>query len=299
MIYIYTKHIDHFENQALIIQQVRDLLEFDVKNVLYYPEGKLEIDVNNELTPQEQIDLDNLVNNFVESDPELKKPVIYDYVKPSLKGKHHHDIDYVKELTVKLIPKRTIVKGEVQQVDWYASLDAELNPINKVLTVEIVYQRDEYGFATSRTVTRTWINRDNSNNLDTKVTTKYYFVNHCDMIDEGLRRRKLLVNNLQLPTLTFIQEVLIPQGKSSGECLLLGREFMDRYDDEFNKFIDNSSTVTDTQSPDFGKKNVVVKLEDTATDGFNQGHNVWLDGTPASLGGTLTIRQYLISEFSI
>ena len=59
------------------------------------------------------------------------------------------------------------------------------------------------------------------------------------------------------------------------------------------KFIDNSSSVTDLNDPNFGKKNVVVVIELAANT-----TDPWLKNTPSALGGA-TIEQYLVGEFSI
>ena len=108
-----------------------------------------------------------------------------------------------------------------------------------------------------------------------------------------------MVNNLQVPTLTFMLHALLPLGEQQTDILMKGRDFLDRYENEFNRFVDNSSTITDNQDPDYGKKSVVVQLEDTNdVDGINHGNNYWLDKAPAIIGGA-TIRQFLIGEFSI
>ena len=210
-------------------------------------------------------------------------------------GKHFHAINYKLGLKQSLIPVRQVVKGEVNRVTWYKSLDENLMPIEPILKTDIVYNRDASGFALSRVTTRTWFNVDGSENEDKKITNKYYFINPTDMIDEGLRRRKLLVNSIQMPVLDAMVEVLVPLGYSDEICLLKGRAFMDVYDGDFNRFIANSSTVTNADNPDFGKKFIVVKLRDESNPDFVE----WLDRSPDSFGGSITIREYLINEFSI
>jgi hypothetical protein len=246
---------------------------------------------------QAQIDhIQTEINSYTWTDPEMSRPKILDHVNEHLKHNDHKGIDYKTQLNTNLFPKRTITKGEVVKVDWYS--DETLN--DKVLTVNVEYNRDANGFAVDRTTVREWVNRDGTVNLDKKITHKNYSINHVDQIVEGIKRRKLLVNNMQMPTLYMMLEVLLPLGENQSLVLLKGREFLDRYELEFNKFVDNSSTVTDLADPDFGKKNVVVKLEDTDdTSGFNKDHNYWLDKKPGSLGGSVSIREYLISEFSI
>jgi len=270
-----------------------------IRIVLKLGTDNLRFDLSEALTTEEESQIDDLISNFVDTDPALKVPKIYDYVVGSSSNKHHFAINYKTELTRTLIPKRTIVRGEVQRVEWFASLDASLNPTDKIIDVQITYVRDVTGFAQSRTTTRTWINKDGSDNEEVKITSKYYFINPSDMIDEGLKRRKLLVNNLQMPMVKFMCEVLMPLGYTQQAVILIGRKFMDDYETEMNNFVENSSTITDPADEDFGKKSIVVKIENNAMGGPNADYNLWLDKAPPSLGGLTTIRQYLIAEFSI
>ena len=267
-----------------------------IEYVAKFGEDNLRFTLTEELTPEEIASLDNLVNNFSDEDPELKIPKILALAKAEASSKHFHNIDYKKELTTSLIPVRNIVQGEVNQVLWYKTLEPDtVSPTDLILKVDIVYTRDETGFATNRVTTRTWINEDETENIETKITNKFYFINPSDMITEGYKRRKLLVQSIQIPTLTFMTEVLAPLGYSSEAVVFKGRKFMDEYEDEFNKFVDNSSTITDPSNEDVGVKTIVVIMRDESNSEYVE----WLDKAPASLGGTTTIRQYLIGEFSI
>lgn len=280
------------------LNSFQDLVKSNIPKVDYlmkFNESDLVFNLSENLDSSENSLLDNLILNFEDVDPDLKIPKIYDYVKAEARHKHFHNIDYKKELTISLIPKRTITQGEVTQVDWYASLNESMEPVNLILRVEVVYNRDSTGFATSRTTNRIWINRDGSDNESIKTTSKYYFINPSDMIDEGLRRRKLLVNSIQIPTLTFMSEALIPLGYTQESVVLKGRAFMDDYEQYFSNFVENSSTITDPASEDAGLKSIVVRLRDESNPSYVE----WLDKAPPSLGGMTTIRQYLMSEFSI
>jgi hypothetical protein len=261
-----------------------------------------EIIFEHDLSPEETDVLNDLVSVHNPIPPEKygqyvsteKMPVIYDLIKEGV-SKPHQAIDYKNELIDALIPKRIILKGEVTQVTWYRTMGPNNTPENPVIRVEIVYTRDAIGFALSRTTTRTWINRDGSDNPETKVTTKYYYVNFVDQIQEGIKRRRLLLDSVQIPVLGLIMATLMPIGYSQIACLLRGRKFMDDYEGEFNRFIQNSSSETDSTSADYGKKNVVIKLENES----DIDHSEWLDKLPPALGGATTIRAYLISEFTI
>lgn len=270
-----------------------------IEIVIKLGDSNLRFTISEALTTEEDTALDNLVDTFDDSDPELIIPKIYSIAKAEAASKHIHNINYKKELTQALIPFRTVTRGEVTRVDWYKSLDAQMKPTDLVIKVTVVYNRDVTGFATSRITTRTWINEDESENTETKTTSKYYFINPSDMIDEGLKRRKLLVNSIQIPTLTFMSEALMPLGYEQGAVVMLGRQFMDDYDSDFNKFVENSSTITDPADPNYGRKSIIVELENNDPEGRNKDYNLWLDKAPASLGGATTIRQYLVNEFSI
>lgn len=266
-----------------------------IEIVMKFGADDLRFTVANDWNAADDTALDALLAAYIDEDPDQKIPKIYDMIKSEAKGKHHHNVDYKKEVIGALIPKRTIVKGEVTQVDWYAGLDGSMEPIDLIIRVKVDYTRDATGFATNRLTTRTWINRDGTDNIETKITPKYYFVNPSDMITEGYKRRKLLVQNIQIPTLTFMTEALMPLGYTQESVVLKGRAFMDDYDADFNRFVENSSTITDPADPDVGLKSIVVRLRDEATLDYVE----WLDKAPPSLGGAITIRQYLMGEFDI
>lgn len=264
-----------------------------IQVVLKFGSHNLRFQVSESWGSGDDLQLDNFIASFQDTNPEDKVPKVIDLALEY--SKHFHAINYVKGLNKSLIPKRTVTQGEVTCVEWYGGLNASMEPEDLILKVDIVYTRDATGFATSRTTTRTWINRDGTENEDKKITTKYYFINPSDMIDEGLRRRKLLVSSIQIPTLTFMTEALVPLGYTQESVVLRGRAFMDEYENYFNKFVDNSSTITDPADPDFGMKTIIVRIRDEA----NLDYVEWLDKSPPSLGGSTTIRQYLMNEFDI
>lgn len=270
-----------------------------VQIVLKFGESDLRFTVADDLTPQESTAIGDFTTLFLDYDPELKVPKIIDLAGLGTAIGDFRNINY-KLLDTALIPDRTVIKGEVSKVDWFAGFDENGTLIDKVLSVDIVYNRDAFGFAKDRTVTRTWANRDGSENVSKKVTKKYYDVNLSDTIVEGIRRRGLICNSIQLPVLTCMKQFLLPQGYTETAILLKAKAFMDSYDVEFSRFKDNSSTVTTPSDVNYGRKCIIVLLEDTDDiDGFNAGHNEWLNAAPAYLGGQMTIRNYLINEFDI
>ncbi len=264
--------------------------------VVKFGDNNLRFTLSESLTSEEETTLDSFLDSFVDVDIDQKVPKIYGITKSHARGKHFHTINYKSvDLTQSLIPKRTVIQGEVRKVDWYKSLNQSGQPEDKVLCVEIDYNRDPTGFAISRTTTRTWMNLDDTPNEETKVTTKYYYVNPSDQIDEGLKRRSLLVKSLQFPVMQAMMEVLMPLGYTQSSVVLQGRTFLDDYEDSFSKFIENSSSINDPASPDFGKKTVVARIEQENKPEYI----TWLDSAPPVFGGSMTIRQYLVAEFSI
>lgn len=201
----------------------------------------------------------------------------------------HRTIDYRTALTIPLFPKRTTLKGEVQRVDWYA--DAELT--NLILSAEMTYKRDAYGFAKGRVTTRKWVMNNGEYHPLTKVTEKCYEINREDQIKEGKRRRENIVDTVQMPVLGAMQAVLMPMGHPVQEILLLARKVMDHLDPYFKTFIQNSSTVTDLSDPNVGRKTIVVEFERMATNEYP-----WMKNPVELLGGA-SIEQYLVNEFSI
>lgn len=197
--------------------------------------------------------------------------------------------DYKAGLSIRLQPKRTTVKGEVVRVDYY--VDKELT--DKVLTVEVSYERDPLGFATGRTTTRRWVMENGDYHPNSKVTHKSYTINMEDQIREGIRRRQNIVNTVQ-PAVLGAMVSLLSGDYSRMEILFLGRVFLDKFEIEFDKFIKASSTVTDPNDPNFGRKSVVVAFEVEA----KLPASAWMNMPTPLLGGA-TILQYLSNEFSI
>jgi len=218
-------------------------------------------------------------------EPKISKQVMESHAK-----KDFRSINYKTELEDSLFPKRTMIHGQVIKVDWYS--DEALSDL--VLTVDITYNRDAVGFAIDRTTVRSWINGNGDVNPKIKTTKKKYNINVEDAIAEGKRRRKNIVDAVQLPVISFMVETLAPL--TIPEILLIGRAFMDDMEDFFNKFISNSSTITDIEDPNIGRKSIVVELERKATTDAT-----WLNNTPLQLDptGNTSILQYLVYEFSI
>lgn len=302
----------------LNITELQANIIFDVPNVtgIIKTESTLSVYSDIELTQPEKDQVDSTIANFTDSNPDDLTPVIYDIAKAEAQKKHFHNIDYRTELTRKLQKKSTIVKGEIVQVDWYTDVVlSESNGIpvrtysGHVMRVINSWTRDASGFAITKNPTiRKYVMRNGQFHADEKNLGDPYYYEDYEQIEEGKKRRGLLVKSIQKPVLQMMMQVLLPLGYSQEAVLLKGRTFLDDYDADFNKFINNSSSINDPADPDFGKKTVVAKLEKEGktldVNGtptlFGRVENLeWLDKAPASLGGTTTIRQYLTGEFAI
>lgn len=221
----------------------------------------------------------------------LREVKIWNITDPLIRDarKDHRTIDYRTALIVPLYPKRTTVQGEVVRVDWYAD-EAKTD---LVLTTEIIYTRDQFGFATSRVTERKWVMNNGDYHPLTKVTKKNYTINIEDQIQEGKRRRENIVNTSTLPIFRAMQEILLPQGMPAQAVLLQGRAIMDHLEPFFNRFINNSSTITDLSDPNVGRKTIVIEFERMAANEYP-----WFNNPSTFLGGS-SILQYLTSQFSI
>lgn len=260
-----------------------DLYLHDSFIVTYYP-----FDIN--ITLQESIGVLSY-DDYVATLPKLNSLYckIYDYVPDDrIRGfnllEAPVNLDYKTGLIRRLHAKNTLVKGELQRTEYFANPDLT----DKVLQVDMVYNRDATGFALNRTVTRRWVMKNEEFHPTTKVTYKDYTINPQDQISEGITRRDNLINALQPKVLYFMMQTMAPM--PAQQIVLTARTFIDRLEGEITKFIKNSSTVVDPASPDLGKKKLYVA--------FREAPETWLDNKPAALGGA-TIRQFMMAEISI
>ena len=302
-----TKYRD-IKNVNTLLEEAKSLIE-KIEYLIKFNSDEIRFTLSEELTEEEDSSLDSLIENFLDNDPEFAMPLIISYAKAEAANKHFHNIDYKKELTVRLQKQSVIVKGEMQKVTWFRYMEYQtVNGVPTrvysvpVLKTETSWLRDASGFAIAKNPPiRTWYNEDGSENFETKVMDDPYYYEDFEQIDEGIKRRTLLVKAMQKPTQMLIAEVMMPLGMSLETVLLRGREFLDDYDADFNKFKENSSSIIETHmedgnlNPDFNKKTIVVRLRDEQ----NPHHKEWLDKIPLSLGGTKSIRDHLMLEFDI
>jgi len=268
-----------------------------IQYVVKFAPDQLRFTLSESLTEQEDDALESFIGAF--DDSYIESPLrILSLVKEEAAHKHFHNIDYIKEIKsgMSLIPEREsgTVQGEVREVVWYAGVNENLEPHTPVIKENATYTRAESGLPYWRVKERVWYREDGTIHPEKKITVKFYVVNKQDMIDEGIKRRSLLVKSIQIPVMEMMGEVLTPLNVTEAAILIKGRHFMDQFEHEFNKFIDNSSTIADPADPNYGRKSVIVALENV--DALEHS---WIDMAPNSLGGATTIRQYLINEFDI
>lgn len=214
------------------------------------------------------------------------------------------DIDFTTDLSImlhkKLLPK---VKGKPTSCEYYEEkqfrvengnlvLDSNGNPIidytNLVCKIVFELTYDSFGFIVQRKEKLYWYRENGDISEEYKDIGRIFdpTLDHEARIQEGKERRGSIVDNLQLPILGLLK--LAYPTKTAIEVLGIGRAFLAGYDQDFRDFINSSLSVTDSNSPDFNKKVIYVKIRDS--------DEVWLDLAIPAIG--TTIRQYLLNEFT-
>jgi hypothetical protein len=147
-------------------------------------EGSVEFGFYVNLNPTEQGLLTDLISNYVYDANycEQKKFKIND------SNENPSKIDYD---ILGLNKKRTIIKGELRQVEYYKNYVPSSKTYSDLVVLETRnYTRDAIGIATFRDLTSNWILNDNTIGL-TNTSTKYY--TEEEGIQEGLDRRGNMV----------------------------------------------------------------------------------------------------------
>lgn len=230
----------------------------------------------------------------------LKRPDEYD------KFAHPAGIDFKTDLKITL-KKKTLPKihGKPTSVEYYEkkyfqldsegaiALDPYGNPItiyeNLICRVDFTLTYDTLGFLLQKKAMLDWYREDGTVSGNPKDLGDVLdpVLDHTRRIQEGKQRREAIIDGLQLPVLGMLQGIMpaIQPSISSLEILNLGRQFLKFYKQDFDDFIDESLSIDDPDDPNFGKKVLVVKMEQ-ATD-------IWLD---VDLGGGITPRLFIINE---
>lgn len=101
---------------------------------------------------------------------------------------------------VGLHKKRTIVKGELVQVEYYKEFDGTTYN-NLIVKEERIFTRDSIGLVLYRTQVSSWYLNNGSVGL-TKNFIKYY--SPTESIDEGITRRGNIINDAKIYALSVI-----------------------------------------------------------------------------------------------
>jgi hypothetical protein len=220
------------------------------------------------------------------------------------------DIDFKTDLSVS-VAKKTLpkIQGKPTLVEYYEikrfQFDENgapvMNPltnapnieyINKICEVSFDFTYDPFGFIVEKIANLRWVMTDETVSEVSKNIGELFdpLLDNEKRIAEGTMRRQAIVDGLQLPALAFLGQSY--PDKNTIELLTIGRAFLDKYDEDFRDFVEKSLSVVDPQDPNFGKKVIIVKIEQ-ATD-------EWLDNTVTLDGQNFfTPRQYIISELDI
>lgn len=155
------------------------------------------------------------------------------------------DLDYTTGLTRRLHAKRTVVLGEVTQVDWYANYD-DVNDVHSdlILKVSITYTRNPLGLPLKRDTVRTWVAEDESDASPTKATTKYYRGNERTV---EIKRRATNALSMQntIGLGIIVQDQMTNYGKTYDEAVAIGLGWADEwyifFEDKIRQFESTNS----------------------------------------------------------
>ncbi len=193
-----------------------------------------------------------------------------------------YDIDFTFMLTQKLA-KRTLpkVQGKPTSTEYYQSYDPVTGVYDNIIArVDFDLTYDVLGFITKKEALLKFYKSDGSvdHTRFKDIGRSYDAIYDAEYrIKEGVLRRQSIVDNLQLPILGVLQAVFPDTPMTA--VVQLGRDFLDRYEREFDLFIKAS-------------KKDIIEMITSAPD-------TWLEAPFPPAGPGVTVRQYLIFELSI
>lgn len=191
------------------------------------------------------------------------------------------DLNYITGLNRRLYYKQYFIQGELYLQEYYANTatgsDSWPTYSDLILTENMVYTRDDLGFAKERTTTIAWILENNTPHPQNKVLHKTYSILESQL--EGITRRSNIINQLSITVAGILIQVLptnstYPDDQSKIE---VGRQFLQTHKLSCDMFVQASERI-------------IVSDVKYATD-------FWLN-IPIDANGT-TIRTVLLSEIDI
>lgn len=192
---------------------------------------------------------------------------------------HFHQVDFLERLRMmgkRLYPDFVKIKGEVQQVDWYA--EASVNPdgsmaYNDLMVREsFVYTRDPNGFALYRDGTITWYCEDDCAHPEVKTVERKFYP-PLERIQERKTRRANIIDDLKYSVLGWI---IVSEPTDFATALAWGQTFFSAYQSEIVSYVEVSNAALQTAITD-----------DTST--------AWLDNTIQSV----TLRAMMLDAIDI
>ena len=210
-----------------------------------------------------------------------------DFCKPPKEHNYKSGLSTTDGTPFNLIPVPTFIKGELQRMDYYADEAST----DLVLRVDMTYTRDEFGWALTRTTTRTWYKENGDAHPDTKITIKRYYRDINLMEEESVKRRGNIVKTAKLSVLALLKEVYTD--KSTFEIAAMGYAFLEEFSSEFSSFARDGIVIIDMADPYVGKKAIVKLIGEADLVKYP-----WMTATPASLHGA-TIQQFVMNSFDI
>lgn len=219
------------------------------------------------------------------------------------------DIDFKTQLSKKLHKKSYPKdKGKPTTIEYFESkdlvVDSNGDPIlnsmgqpqyeysNIIARIDFNFLYDDFGFILKKEAILKWYREDDSLSNEYKDIGRVFDPesDHELRVKESKIRRESIINSLRLPVLSFLKEIY--PSKTSLELLTMGRNFLNKFNNETRDYIEQGLTVSDTSSPDYGKTVLWVSVRDHSDIEDDE----WLD---TDVGGGVTVRQYILDEINI
>jgi hypothetical protein len=163
--------------------------------------------------------------------------------------------------------KLTIVKGEVQKVEYYGVHDIQTNYWDDLVVVEDRQYLRQGGFVYLRQMDVTWYYTDGTSG---QTETYYKFYTLPQAINEGIRRRNNIVSQVKIDTIGIVTQT---QGVNPLVAETIAKQILREIDYELSLYIDGDVTP------------IYNKFFDLELDVLD-------DEVPNS--GGLTLRQYIL-----